>query len=130
MREFEPFVRCADALGTDGERAQTLNHSKLLCPKNMTRAIPPSLEGQPNVSPRAPSIIMMSCEDASNDKSVLGMPDPESCFNGERTWEMSDEDYRVLTDLQQRSNETQANLQMQQQQVVLSEDDRNISLTT
>ena len=43
---------------------------------------------------------------------------------------MSDEDYHFLTELRQRSHETQAALQMQQQQVVLGDDDTSISLTT
>ena len=40
---------------------------------------------------------------------------------------MSDEDYRVLTELRQRSNETLAFLDILQQQVVLGKDDRSIN---
>ena len=43
---------------------------------------------------------------------------------------MTDNDYRVLTELQQRSNTTLASLRMQQQQVVLGDDDTSISLMT
>jgi hypothetical protein len=99
VQEFEPFVRCLDALG--------IGDTSLLCPKNTTRAIPSRLEGQPDVKPLAPSIMMMSCEEASILPG-LGMPDPEYCFNGEKTRDMSDEDYRVLTELRQNSNETRA----------------------
>ena len=121
VEEFEPFVRCIDAV-----HSQDLNDPWQLCPKNATKAIPASLEGQPDVVPGLPSIVMTSCEEASKFP-VLGMPDPSYCFNGEKTREMSDEDFRVLTDFQQHSNETQAIIDMQQQQVVLSQDGARIS---
>ena len=123
MSEFEPFIRCADSEGIDDFG------SAYLCPKNTMRAVPSSLEGQLNIVPLPPSIIMMSCEEASNS-TMLGMPDPDSCFKGEKTREMSDDDYRVLTNLRQRSNETFAFLSMRQRQVVLGDDDTSISLTT
>ena len=122
MQEFEPFVRCEDSYGIDDARVWGLNS---LCPKNTTRANPPSLDGQPYMNPTL-TIIMTSCEEASN-QPVLGMPDPEYCFNGERTPDMSDEDYLVLTTLRQHSNETFAWLEIQQQQVVLGDDDHSIS---
>ena len=64
---------------------------------------------------------MSSCEEASKS-TILGVPDPDSCFNGEKTREMSDEDYRLLTSIRQRSNETMANLMTMQGQVALGDD--------
>ena len=48
--EFEPFARCTDALGVDAAQIQieagmSLNEPSFFCPKNMTKAIPASLEG-------------------------------------------------------------------------------------
>ena len=69
---------------------------------------------------------MQKCELATTFPA-LGMPDPDYCFNGTRTREMSDEDFEVLTDLRQRQNDIGAFLKMQQQQIVLSEDMRSIN---
>jgi len=41
VREFEPFIRCADSL--------QLPDLYSLCPKNLSRSLPSSLEGEENV---------------------------------------------------------------------------------
>ena len=41
VREFEPFIRCADSLLSPNLAA--------LCPKNLSRSLPSSLEGEENV---------------------------------------------------------------------------------
>ena len=72
---------------------------------------------------------MLKCEDTTNFPA-LGMPDPDYCFNGTRTREMSDEDFKVLTELRQRQNDINAFLNMYQQQIVLGDDERSISQMT
>ena len=64
---------------------------------------------------------MLKC-DATTNFPALGMPDPDYCFNGTRTREMSDEDFRVLKELRQRQNYINAFLNMYQQQIVLGDD--------
>ena len=125
VEEFEPFVRCIDALGVDAAQNMNLNDSSLLCPKNMKKAIPASLEGQQNVMPDAPIIVMTSCQQAAYNRWVPD--DPDYCFNGKKTREMSDEDFLYLSDLQQYSNEIYAEIFLLQQKLVLSHNDTTIS---
>ena len=57
VNEFEPFIRCADT------EISLLNPDlAALCPKNLSRSLPSSLEGEENVWPLAPYIAMLRCE--------------------------------------------------------------------
>ena len=72
---------------------------------------------------------MLKCEDTTNFPA-LGMPDPDYCFNGTRTREMSDEDFEFLASLRKHQNDIRSFLFMEQQQIVLGEDMSSISQMT
>ena len=65
----------------------------------MSRSLPPSLEGETNITPWAPVIEMMSCEQAVEYGFVPD--DSDYCFNGSQ----KDRDYDALIQLWNTRNE-------------------------
>jgi hypothetical protein len=69
------------------------------------------LEGEHESDIWAPSVVMLSCEQAAN-QTWIGAPDPDYCFTGTQTRGMSDEEFEILSNMWARQKETIVSVQM------------------
>jgi hypothetical protein len=114
--------RCMDVQGVSDLPSQS---SMNLCPGNITKSLPSTLENDSNLTAMPLSLVMMSCEEAA---SFGWVPVGDFCFTGNKTSWMSDEEFKVLSDFWAQRDMTYVILQMEQQQVILTEN--NITQTT
>ena len=56
-------------------------------------------------------MVMLGCEEAANE-DWINAPDPDYCFAGTKTRGMSDEEFKALSELWERRNDTIAVLRM------------------